>query len=84
MVSFLVKCGVTYTQIHNVLAVLSLLHHSHLMTNLRCRRSSEVRRMRLRACCEDVVEEDDEVEEEPTVVVVFPLSSLPVRIMWWE
>lgn len=40
--------------------------------------------MRLRACCEDVVEEDDEVEEEPTVVVVFPLSSLPVRIMWWE
>jgi len=54
------------------------------MTHLRCRRSSEVRRMRFRACCDDVVEEEDEVEEEPMVVVVCPLSSLPVRIMWWE
>jgi len=37
--------------------------------------------MRFRACCEDVVEEEDEVEED--MVVVCPLSSLPVRIMWW-
>jgi len=71
----------THIQIHALLAA-PVPAHPPLMTHLRCRRSSEVRRMRFRACCEDVVEEEDEVEED-MVVVVFPLSSLPVRIMWW-